>query len=53
MTTPTQMGAEPRPDPAPRQQEAASPRALPRDRAVPEEAPQQMGGTLLRDWASI
>ena len=58
MTTPMQMGAEPRPQPehtatratAPRQQEAAAPS---RDPAEGEAAPQQMGAPLLRDWASI
>jgi hypothetical protein len=52
MTTPMQMGAEPRPEPnpAPRQQEAEAPRrAQPKD----ETAPQQMGAPLIRDWASI
>lgn len=55
MTTPMQMGADPRPEPTPtetRQQEAEAPRAARRDAAA-GPAPQQMGVTLLRDWASI
>lgn len=54
MTTPMQMGAEPRPEQnamtTPRQQEAEAQR---REPAQAETAPQQMGGTLIRDWASI
>lgn len=55
MTTPMQMGAEPRAEsePAPQQQaETPRPARAPRTGDA-EAAPQQMGAALFRDWAAI